>query len=231
MAFFFNPDHFEGFKGIKIQVFTRIQRTPKALWTYVGEYEPFESQSLSKDEWNEQTNRVKTTWANMILKKDWGSSVRLRVYTRKKHNLRLCDPSEEQLKKVEDTGEYKGQVTASEIQEAFDCGEEVLHVWALKCVGFNKALQRRINEELKTWDSSEASRKTKKKKVVRGLKRKRGEYESEEGEDSKDKDEEEEADLELEDEDGWKNDQEVNSEVIELRYRSRGTRSRPIDIS
>lgn len=76
---------------------------------------------------------------------------------------------------------------------------QVLQVWALKCVGFNKALQHRINEELKTWDSSEAARKTNKKKVC-GLKRKRGEYESEEGEDGKDKAEEEEVDLELEDE-------------------------------
>jgi hypothetical protein len=55
---FFNPDHMEGFTGIRYRLFTRIQRTPKALWTYVGEYEAFESQSLSKAEWNEQTNRV-----------------------------------------------------------------------------------------------------------------------------------------------------------------------------
>lgn len=102
----------------------------------------------------------------------------------------------------------------------------------MKCVGFDKSLQRRIIEELKTWDSSEASRKTNKKKVVRGLKRKRGGYASEEGEDSKDKDEEEEAEkLELENEDDWENDEEVDSEITELRYRSRGTRSRPIDIS
>ena len=100
----------------------------------------------------------------------------------------------------------------------------------MKCVGFDKSLQRRINEELKTWDSSEASRKTNKKKVVRGPKRKRDEYESKEGEDK----DEEEVDLELEDEDNWEIDQEVvdlKPEVPELQYRSRGTRSRPIHIS
>jgi len=59
----------------------------------------------------------------MILKKDWGSSVRLRVFTRRKYNLRT--PTKEQLNKVWDTGEYKGKVTAAEIQKAFDCGEEV----------------------------------------------------------------------------------------------------------
>jgi hypothetical protein len=59
----------------------------------------------------------------MILKKDWGSSVRLRVFTRRKHNLHT--PTKEQLKKVLDTGEYKGKVTAGEIQKAFDCGQEV----------------------------------------------------------------------------------------------------------
>ncbi|EDR04961.1 uncharacterized protein LACBIDRAFT_303888 [Laccaria bicolor S238N-H82] len=226
---FFNPDHIPGFTGIKYRLFTRIQRTPKALWTYVGEYEALVSQSLSKAEWNEQTNRVKSTWAHMIFKKDWGSNVRLRIFTRKKHNVRT--PTEEQLEKVWDSGEYKGKVTAGEIQAAFDCGEEVLHVWVMKCVGFDKSLQRQINEELKTWDSSEASRKTNKKKVVRGVKRKRGEHDSDEGGDSKDKDEEEEADLESEDEDGWENDHKVDLEVTELQYRSRGTRSRPIHIS
>ena len=55
---FFNPDHITGFTEIKYRLFTRIQRTPKALWTYVGEYKAIESQSLSKEEWNEQTNRV-----------------------------------------------------------------------------------------------------------------------------------------------------------------------------
>ena len=59
----------------------------------------------------------------MILKKDWGTSVRLRIFTRRKHNVRT--PTKEQLNKVSDTGEYKGRVTASEIQAAFDCGEEV----------------------------------------------------------------------------------------------------------
>ena len=59
----------------------------------------------------------------MILKKDWGTSVRLRVFTRRKHNVRT--PTKEQLNKVLDTGEYKGRVTAGEIQAAFDCGEEV----------------------------------------------------------------------------------------------------------
>ncbi|EDR08972.1 uncharacterized protein LACBIDRAFT_296612 [Laccaria bicolor S238N-H82] len=74
------------------------------------------------------------------LQEGWGSSVGLCIFTQKKHNIHT--PTEEQLEEVWDSGEYKGKVTAGDIQAAFDCGEEVLHLWKMKCVEFDKSLQR-----------------------------------------------------------------------------------------
>lgn len=145
---FFDPDQIEGFTGggVTYKLFTRLRTTPRAEWMYLGDYETIEAQPLSKAEWNEQEGKVKRKWANMISTDGWGSPVRKRISARKKYKCR--NPTQEQLKNISDK---PGGVTADEIHRAFDCGDEFLRAWVLKCVGFDKSLQRQVKEELKTW--------------------------------------------------------------------------------
>jgi len=56
---FFDPDHIDGFAGLTVfKLFTRLRTTPRAEWTYLGDYETIEAQPLSKAEWDEQEGKV-----------------------------------------------------------------------------------------------------------------------------------------------------------------------------
>jgi hypothetical protein len=55
---FFDPDNLDNFTGVTYKLFTRLRTTPRAEWTYLGDYEAIEAQPLSKAEWNEQEGKV-----------------------------------------------------------------------------------------------------------------------------------------------------------------------------
>ncbi|KAJ7576668.1 hypothetical protein C8J56DRAFT_799953, partial [Mycena floridula] len=59
-------------------------------WAYMGQYELKAAKSLTKEEWNRQTPKVKNTWVSNLIGKKWGVGVRAHVVLRKKLG---CDPT------------------------------------------------------------------------------------------------------------------------------------------
>ncbi|TFK60015.1 hypothetical protein BDN72DRAFT_850903 [Pluteus cervinus] len=118
-------------KGI---VFTRFEAN---RWCYMGFYELRPTQSLTKEEWSGQTEKVQASWANLICGKKWGYYLRSRILLR--NNLGR-EPTEEEVE-VESKKNRFHSVSPVDVKKAYLDGDEAIAVWTMQCTGYNAAFQ------------------------------------------------------------------------------------------
>ncbi|KZP20324.1 hypothetical protein FIBSPDRAFT_1044963 [Athelia psychrophila] len=181
-----------------------------ALWLYVGQYQVFNSTSLTQAEWLKQSVKVKSTWVHSIMIKDWGRFVRTRIALR---DVLGMEPEEDA---IEAAMQQQVAVTEEQIASAYNLGEERLGVELLKCVGYDEDFGQQVFERFSTWAPKPKKEKAGPKK---SRKRKR----------ATNSDDEEVSDT-AECDDGHREmaaEQEEDDEMIDIQHNRVGTRSRP----
>ncbi|KAJ2920944.1 hypothetical protein H1R20_g16151, partial [Candolleomyces eurysporus] len=103
------------------RVFTRVTKSPRALWLYQGQYEVHLSESITKEEWQRQSLIVRNTWISQIQSQNWGSALRARIYARKLANP---EPKPADIEQILEEGLDKS-VTKEEVALALTRGDEV----------------------------------------------------------------------------------------------------------
>ncbi|KZP20326.1 hypothetical protein FIBSPDRAFT_742515, partial [Athelia psychrophila] len=123
-----------------------IVRLPDAaLWLYVGQYQVFNSTSLTQAEWLNQSAKVKSAWVHSIMIKDWGKFVRTRIALR---DVLGMEPEEDAIQAAM---EQNVAITEEQIALAYNLGEERLGVYLLKCVGYDEDFGQQVFERFSTW--------------------------------------------------------------------------------
>ncbi|KDR74295.1 hypothetical protein GALMADRAFT_575368 [Galerina marginata CBS 339.88] len=225
------------------RVLTRIGSNS---WQYMGMYVIKSCPSLSKEEWADQLEKVRKTWAKQICVQDWGINVRVRVRARKELGRQ---PTKAEFNDILTSGRFKS-TTPEEVEKAYDIGVERLGVWTTKCVGYHNAFQLQLCEKFPLWvprprkprgSNKQGKNKSAKPKskpklkapndeeapVARGRKRKRSaspdsDLTEPESEDSDQDEKPTKEQLEFHD---FSSDEETG---LDHAYKSKGTRSRPI---
>ncbi|KAH9911763.1 uncharacterized protein B0H18DRAFT_943959 [Fomitopsis serialis] len=136
-------DNEGGFTRRVHRVFVRVRDKP-ALWSYMGQYRMYVSESLRTDEFARQPLAVSTKDVGKdILEKSWGSVVTARVCFRKEHHR---EPTEDEISEVVEDNQHMAAVRRKlaweDIVAAYDRGEEEIGVWAMKCVSYDIQFQR-----------------------------------------------------------------------------------------
>ncbi|KAG6910180.1 hypothetical protein DXG01_012629 [Tephrocybe rancida] len=136
------------FKAEEQRVITRLSTDDGGIWQYQGQYKLAPTDSLTKDEWAVQDEKVRNTWARDIYEKGWGRPTRARISLR--DTLKRV-PTKRQLSKALNSDQDFRNVTPERISRALLAGEETMAMWTMKCVGYDTKFQRDLIEKKKTW--------------------------------------------------------------------------------
>ncbi|KAJ7911096.1 hypothetical protein B0H13DRAFT_2660709 [Mycena leptocephala] len=90
---------------------------------YMGEYVIQPANSLTRAEWRAQTPAMRNRWCNKLAKKDWGRITRTRIALRRQLGR---NPTFEEVDAAIKGDQKFGYITADDIAQAFDNGEEQL---------------------------------------------------------------------------------------------------------
>ncbi|KAF8121770.1 hypothetical protein EV363DRAFT_1184268 [Boletus edulis] len=117
-----------------------VVRLRNNAWQYMGQYKLTAAPPLTPDEWNAQSFKVKRKWANKLSGRKFDGGLKARLVLRKR--LRR-DPTPQEIATALQSNE-RFRVSADEILEACDQGRAVVHVWCMKCVGYDVDFQEMI---------------------------------------------------------------------------------------
>ncbi|KAJ7576648.1 hypothetical protein C8J56DRAFT_799817 [Mycena floridula] len=141
------PGLFYEYIGVATDVFKKplrvITRIAANKWRYVGQYEIKPDKSLSIREWKSQDLRVRKAWVDKMAA-EWGPDLRIRVGLREVFGR---EPTAKEVRENTETFE----VTNEEIMQAFDCGQETIAVYTMRCVGYDAEFQEDVVKRFKTW--------------------------------------------------------------------------------
>ncbi|KAA1477490.1 hypothetical protein DENSPDRAFT_844659 [Dentipellis sp. KUC8613] len=140
-------------------------------WLYFGQYRIFKSPSSSQQEWLLQPTKVRNKWARYIWEKPWGWQNRARITFRRDEGR---EPTDDELDDALAAKRSFKEITWQDVRDAYDRGEELLAVSAIKCVGYDEQFQRKISAEFPIWDEADRAQKDAKKKKKPPAKRKEG---------------------------------------------------------
>ncbi|KAH7884645.1 hypothetical protein F5I97DRAFT_1483038 [Phlebopus sp. FC_14] len=122
----------------------RIQRVIICLrpgvWQYVGQYKMTSTPPLTADEWRAQSSKIKKLLATSLARKKDDGGLKARIVLRRRLQR---EPSPGEFEQAIRSGK-KFQSTPEEILQAFNEGRTIIHVWCMKCVGYDHGFQRRI---------------------------------------------------------------------------------------
>ncbi|KAI0059308.1 hypothetical protein BV25DRAFT_1138684 [Artomyces pyxidatus] len=138
MGLWLDPDDSE-LAGQSDLVRRTFIRRAANIWLYVGQYKLIPSSPLTRQEWLLQPKTVKTTWASDILSKSWGAPTRAAIIIRRDEGREL---TEEETNAISSRDDRLKNVTLEEIIESFDKGKQLMHTWAMRCVGYDENFQR-----------------------------------------------------------------------------------------
>ncbi|KAF9558416.1 hypothetical protein CPC08DRAFT_559716 [Agrocybe pediades] len=225
--FFGSQPSDEGYKEV-LRVFTRIK---DGIWQYMGMYElkGCTPPSLTRAEWQEQPQKVRSKWAKEIYRQGWGENIRAGILGRKMFGKRRL--TKEEFDEAMSKTDALNSITPDEVYRALDEGIESLGVYTMKCVGYDNAFQLEICEKFASYvppppKARKASNATKPPgqkqnkapatSKTRGKKRKRQSSKNDHDSDNTDGKRE------------WAAEESDGHEGVELKmYKNRGTRSRP----
>ncbi|KAJ7911117.1 hypothetical protein B0H13DRAFT_587218 [Mycena leptocephala] len=115
---------------------------------YMGEYVIQPANSLTRAEWRAQMPAMRNRWCNKLAKKDWGRITRTRIALRRQLGR---NPTFEEVDAAIEGDQKFGYITADDIAQAFDNGEEQLAVWTMKSVGYSEQFQRDLVRQITGW--------------------------------------------------------------------------------
>ncbi|KZV90862.1 hypothetical protein EXIGLDRAFT_694231 [Exidia glandulosa HHB12029] len=123
-------------------------------WHYLGNYKIKNVTTVTRDEWNLQSDAFKAVWTTSIHQaKTWGKDLRKVIKARnlfREENAELeRDPTRDELEeRKERVSEAEiNSVSVAEIKEAYDSGRQVLWISTLTFVGYDEAFQRTLIEK------------------------------------------------------------------------------------
>ncbi|KAJ6615539.1 hypothetical protein B0H10DRAFT_2040925 [Mycena sp. CBHHK59/15] len=114
-------------------------------YLYMGNYAVRPAESLTRQEWNAQEPKMRNRWCAKLAKKDWGRITRTRIALRRRLGHK---PSQNEVDEAMMSAQKYLNITSEDIARAFDCGEERLAVWTMKCVGYDEQFQRDLAREI-----------------------------------------------------------------------------------
>ncbi|KAI0059305.1 hypothetical protein BV25DRAFT_1889909 [Artomyces pyxidatus] len=151
-------------------------RVSPGKWLYVGQYKLNPVAPFSREEWLMQSNKIRSFWCRDILEFDWGKSVRARIIYRRDKGREATDRELDRI--MESKTRHYRHVTEAEIMQAFDEGKEMLGVFAMKCVGYDKDFQRSLAGTFPTWvpppKEPKRTKKTRRTKVTKSARKRKG---------------------------------------------------------
>ncbi|KAJ7667078.1 hypothetical protein B0H17DRAFT_258439 [Mycena rosella] len=124
---------------------------------YMGDYAIRPAESLTRAEWAAQTpavcvirpasrllifpTQMRNRWCNQLanLKKDLGRETRTRISLRRRLGR---NPTFAEVDFAIENDQKFGYITADDIAQAFENGDERLAVWTMKCIGYDEQFQR-----------------------------------------------------------------------------------------
>ncbi|KAJ7661541.1 hypothetical protein DFH06DRAFT_375918 [Mycena polygramma] len=115
---------------------------------YMGDYVIKPADSLTKAEWTAQTPAMRNRWCLKLSKKDWGRITRTRIALRRRFGR---NPTFDEVDTAIGSDQKFKNITPSDISKAFDCGDERLAVWTMKCVDYDEQFQRDLVRQITGW--------------------------------------------------------------------------------
>ncbi|KAJ7499705.1 hypothetical protein FB451DRAFT_1016214, partial [Mycena latifolia] len=131
--------------GYNLKVLTRLGTND---FLYMGEYAIRPADSLAREEWTAQTQTMKNKWCKNLAKKDWGLITRARIALRRQLGRA---PTFKQVETAIANDQKFPAITAGDIAQAFDNGDERLAVWTMECVGYDEQFQRDLVRQITGW--------------------------------------------------------------------------------
>ncbi|KAJ7090788.1 hypothetical protein B0H15DRAFT_245141 [Mycena belliarum] len=123
------------------EVFVRLSTNN---WLYIGAYRIDVAESLTADEWKQQSRAFKAQWCRTIKNGGGGDNSRaLRINVDLHRRLGRRPTAAETKKALDSTGEFL-HLTEPQINWGFENGHAKLAVWTMKCVGYRADFQRNI---------------------------------------------------------------------------------------
>ncbi|KDQ56256.1 hypothetical protein JAAARDRAFT_306417 [Jaapia argillacea MUCL 33604] len=148
-------NRFEILDGESWTVFRKVEKSKPVLWVMDGEYVFTQCEApLSGEEFGRQSDVVKKSWGSHILGARRCQSyveIHARVY------LRLKYPGEEITKERLDKAvseirktnkEQPAKVQSRDVINALTCGEEVINILVMQCVGYDYAFEAEMREKM-----------------------------------------------------------------------------------
>ncbi|KAJ3872398.1 hypothetical protein F5051DRAFT_421611 [Lentinula edodes] len=117
-------------------------------WWYVGDFQCFAAGSLTKDEWNKEVPKFHKSWSDVLHNDKWGRTVRVMIHLRTQLGR---EPTEDEIEEAQGLSDEYKHISAEEIKNAFDQGEQCLGILVLKCVGYDEDLQRELVQKFPSW--------------------------------------------------------------------------------
>ncbi|KIJ94822.1 hypothetical protein K443DRAFT_109770 [Laccaria amethystina LaAM-08-1] len=155
-------------------LFAPVRGEKMARWNYLGEYKPEESGTMTRDEFQSQTQMVREKWGKKIAEhKKYPEYVemRARITFRKRNGGKEPDQKalESEIKKIKES-KY---LSVQDVIDAFDRGEESISIISMECVSYNEELAQELADKLAPWTKVEEAKKLTRPKMKGKFKGKR----------------------------------------------------------
>ncbi|KAJ7457272.1 hypothetical protein B0H11DRAFT_1738505 [Mycena galericulata] len=121
-------------------------------WLYIGSYRMFVAESLTAEEWKQQSPEFKAQWCRTIKNGGGGSreaTRALRINVDLHRRLGRRPTAAETNKAFRSSKDYL-HLTEAQINVGFEKGQAKIAVWTMKCVGYREDVQRNIAGRIPT---------------------------------------------------------------------------------
>ncbi|KAF9041086.1 hypothetical protein BDZ89DRAFT_1156545 [Hymenopellis radicata] len=123
-------------------------------WLYLGEYKLGKAADLTTTEWKAQDSTVRRAWTqpkdDKTAKGSGGREHRIQIHLRKQLGRESTKAEFSAALKAENN--YLN-ITPQDIDQDFGLGNSKIHVWTMKCVGYDKQIQRTVVNEFAAFDA------------------------------------------------------------------------------
>ncbi|TDL21503.1 hypothetical protein BD410DRAFT_789615 [Rickenella mellea] len=156
----YGHSHLEAWAVPREKIFTRLAF---GEWLYQGEYTFLPCQPMTTAEYLSQSASFRRIWSEKLQsskRAEMALCVRASILCRQE--LRRRGLSREPTKREIDAKlkaikakTCNETVTAKQIDSAFACGEEVMKIWAMKCVAYDAAFKHTLIQKSEKWKAEE----------------------------------------------------------------------------
>ncbi|TDL18399.1 hypothetical protein BD410DRAFT_793297 [Rickenella mellea] len=145
---FFGNSRYHVWPVSQEQVFTRLR---SGDWLYQGDYEFIRCQSMTCAEYLLQTDGFRTSWSNRCQSAKWATYIRATIALREELHREPTGIEVDARIAAIAADRSIDKVTTNQIDTAFACGEEVIGIWAMKCIGYDASFKHTMIEQFNNW--------------------------------------------------------------------------------